>query len=605
MPPSSQRDALCDFPGQGECPRGLLRYREALNGIKKTVFSHAEEFFGYQLECDLTEPGLALWEVQQSATMQQRDLQSIGQCILTEHDIIRWIASFKQHLAIQSTIVRDEDQLFMLADLIRKSMIQQSGDELAPMLNRLGVSMDCASLLLGILSLGALCSGDYPKGHIFFEESRRLLDDYAGEPTFDLCLAVHLHHIYILMTGTSNRARAVACFNVQIAHDLGLDQKQDAPENISGLRLYLLIMMSDQYSAQTHGTKPVISASSLKDDLFDPLVQVEPEVLPLLQLMKANSLSLEALVEKDFARDNVVDLEAKIDRASISTQRFDPSNCSPTSFGKLYWPVARLHMFWYRLLLRSPFLSEEVGWLTSLSICLHAAEMILSSYFEMAYPALKAGPLQGIVSHTVEVQDGIRSGKFTVQQYARDLIRRYEDRDGDIHAWVYFDKQAILSRAKALDAIPAEARGPLHGVAIGIKDNLLTRGYLEDKDNLHETLRSLVERRQVPGKADILDAHNKVAALRQEWDNIAAEYDAVITPSVIGEAPEGLENTGSAAFNTLWTMLHAPTLNVPGFEGENGMPVGLTLVGGRYTDMEVLRAGQAIGEILSKAEHRG
>lgn len=48
----------------------------------------------------------------------------------------------------------------------------------------------------------------------------------------------------------------------------------------------------------------------------------------------------------------------------------------------------------------------------------------------------------------------------------------------------------------------------------------------------------------------------------------------------------------------MWTVLHAPALNVPGFVGEKGLPVGLTVVGGRCTDLHVLRAGKAIGEVF-------
>jgi len=81
----------------------------------------------------------------------------------------------------------------------------------------------------------------------------------------------------------------------------------------------------------------------------------------------------------------------------------------------------------------------------------------------------------GRISAT-EIHDAIQSGKITVQQYAEALIRRCEERDGEIHAWVHFDKEAILSQARALDAVPTESRGLLHGVAIGIKDIFLTRG---------------------------------------------------------------------------------------------------------------------------------
>lgn len=48
----------------------------------------------------------------------------------------------------------------------------------------------------------------------------------------------------------------------------------------------------------------------------------------------------------------------------------------------------------------------------------------------------------------------------------------------------------------------------------------------------------------------------------------------------------------------MWTILHVPCLNIPGFAGEDGMPIGLTLVGGRYTDLQVLHAGAGIGKIF-------
>lgn len=48
----------------------------------------------------------------------------------------------------------------------------------------------------------------------------------------------------------------------------------------------------------------------------------------------------------------------------------------------------------------------------------------------------------------------------------------------------------------------------------------------------------------------------------------------------------------------MWTVLHAPALNVPGFVGDKGLPVGLTVVGRRCADLLVLRAGKAIGEVF-------
>jgi amidase len=50
----------------------------------------------------------------------------------------------------------------------------------------------------------------------------------------------------------------------------------------------------------------------------------------------------------------------------------------------------------------------------------------------------------------------------------------------------------------------------------------------------------------------------------------------------------------------MWSILGAPQLNVPGFEGDNGMPIGLSLVGPRYRDQHVIAAAKALGPVFEK-----
>ena len=61
--------------------------------------------------------------------------------------------------------------------------------------------------------------------------------------------------------------------------------------------------------------------------------------------------------------------------------------------------------------------------------------------------------------------------------------------------------------------------------------------------------------------------------------SVFTKYDALITPSAIGEAPAGLESTGDPAFNRIWTLLHLPCINLPVGSGQHGLPVGIQLVG--------------------------
>lgn len=65
---------------------------------------------------------------------------------------------------------------------------------------------------------------------------------------------------------------------------------------------------------------------------------------------------------------------------------------------------------------------------------------------------------------------------LTVEDYAKSLLKRIEERDDAVKAWAYLNPNQALEQARALDKIPKEQRGPLHGVAVGVKDVIYTKG---------------------------------------------------------------------------------------------------------------------------------
>ena len=73
------------------------------------------------------------------------------------------------------------------------------------------------------------------------------------------------------------------------------------------------------------------------------------------------------------------------------------------------------------------------------------------------------------------------------------------------------------------------------------------------KDRLHVSLSTYIDLPEFTHKQQ-LAAQDGIAALRPEFDRIAAGYDAVLTASVVDEAPEGLEFTGDAVFCAMWTV---------------------------------------------------
>jgi Asp-tRNA(Asn)/Glu-tRNA(Gln) amidotransferase A subunit family amidase len=70
-----------------------------------------------------------------------------------------------------------------------------------------------------------------------------------------------------------------------------------------------------------------------------------------------------------------------------------------------------------------------------------------------------------------------------------------------------------------------------------------------------------------------------------EW---IADYDAVLTPPAIGEAP-GLETTGDPRFCARWSLVGAPAIVIPTGAGPTGLPLGLQLVGRPERDASLVR----------------
>ncbi|ORY01753.1 amidase signature domain-containing protein, partial [Clohesyomyces aquaticus] len=119
-------------------------------------------------------------------------------------------------------------------------------------------------------------------------------------------------------------------------------------------------------------------------------------------------------------------------------------------------------------------------------------------------------------------------------------------------------------------------------------------------DKMHTSLIDHVQNASGHRRKDQLRAFDELAAMRPKLDAIADQYAAIVAPSALDEAPVGHNNTGSAAFCGPWTAMHMPVVNIPGFKGENGMPVGISVVASRYRDQYLLRVARELGGIFEE-----
>lgn len=102
-----------------------------------------------------------------------------------------------------------------------------------------------------------------------------------------------------------------------------------------------------------------------------------------------------------------------------------------------------------------------------------------------------------------------------------------------------------------------------------------------------------------PSVDDYRAAYRTADHCRALFDDLASTVDVVLTPSATGEAPIGIENTGTSVFNSIWTLLHVPVVNVPGLVGPSGMPVGVSLVTRRYQDRLAIACAELLGAAIT------
>jgi Asp-tRNA(Asn)/Glu-tRNA(Gln) amidotransferase A subunit family amidase len=116
-------------------------------------------------------------------------------------------------------------------------------------------------------------------------------------------------------------------------------------------------------------------------------------------------------------------------------------------------------------------------------------------------------------------------------------------------------------------------------------------GDISDKggDKISTRFRELVAEGRGVGATRYLDAIAQAGALRASLVELfEQECSAILTLSAPGVAPEGAA-TGKPMFNSLWTLVGLPAVNLPLLTGEGGMPLGVQLVGAPGDDARLLR----------------
>lgn len=117
----------------------------------------------------------------------------------------------------------------------------------------------------------------------------------------------------------------------------------------------------------------------------------------------------------------------------------------------------------------------------------------------------------------------------------------------------------------------------------------LTKVYEDGKDKISPVLCELIEKGRTITAVDYCSAIDRIDMYNAVLDHIMTDYDFILTPATPGEAPVGLDATGSPIFNSIWSLCGVPAITLPILQGPAGMPLGAQLVSNRLDDARLFR----------------
>jgi Asp-tRNA(Asn)/Glu-tRNA(Gln) amidotransferase A subunit family amidase len=109
-------------------------------------------------------------------------------------------------------------------------------------------------------------------------------------------------------------------------------------------------------------------------------------------------------------------------------------------------------------------------------------------------------------------------------------------------------------------------------------------------DHVSQTIKPVITRAREITEQEYHDALAIQQSAIEYFDVFFKDYDAVLAPSALGEAPlVSMGGTGDPICSTVWTTAGLPCLSLPLLMGNNDLPIGVQLIGAAEQDDRLLR----------------
>ncbi|MBA3477628.1 MAG: amidase [Lautropia sp.] len=126
--------------------------------------------------------------------------------------------------------------------------------------------------------------------------------------------------------------------------------------------------------------------------------------------------------------------------------------------------------------------------------------------------------------------------------------------------------------------------------------------YRRGRQSMSARLIDLIESGMQVSAVDYQQAVALAAQLHDEVDALFHSCDALMLPAAPGTAPAGLESTGDPVFCSMASLFGMPAISLPLMVGNDGLPMGVQLVGRRLDDGRLLRTANWLVARLAQTE---
>ena len=203
------------------------------------------------------------------------------------------------------------------------------------------------------------------------------------------------------------------------------------------------------------------------------------------------------------------------------------------------------------------------------------------------------------------VPDYMRSLRSLRRPPRIGIVREFYQEKSVASVWKHTEK--ILNQLKRAGGKMREVKMPesfavvqdAHRIIMWVEAAAYHEKLFEkNREQYSPKMREMVEIGLLIPSVDYLRAQKIKRLFRREMDHVMQEYDCLLTPATSSAAPKNLSSTGDPWFQVPWSLSGLPAISIPSGLNDEGLPLGIQLVGTAYAEGKLFAVARWCEKVL-------